>query len=166
MTTKKPILPRVVPYVIQPLGPADRDRIIQHLVSLDEGDRSLRFGVACDAEVLARYVAGIDFESSSVLGAAKADGSLIGVAHIALVESIAELGISVSRGQRQKGVAGALAAAALREAQRMGAHEFRFESAATNAGMRRLALQLGMRVSADGSELLARRSLVVPDVRA
>lgn len=159
MKTKKRILPRAVPYVIQPLGPRDRERILHHLGSLDVGDRSLRFGVACDDEALARYVAAIDFESGSVLGAAAADGSLVGVAHIALRDAVAELGISVSPGRRQQGVAGALAAAALGEAQRMGAREFRFEAAASNAGMRRLARQLGMHVRAEGTDLLARRSL-------
>ena len=166
MKTEKPDVPRVVPFAIQRLGPADRERILRHLASLDEGDRSLRFGVAHDADALARYVAGIDFETSSVLGAVLTDGSLIGVAHIALSDAVAELGISVLPGQRQKGVAGALAGAALREAQRMGAIEFRFESAVSNAGMRRLARQLDMHISADGPDLLAHRPLGVPDARA
>lgn len=166
MKTNKPIVPRVVPYVIQPLGPEDRERILRHLMSLDEGDRFLRFGVAHDADALARYVDAIDFDSSSVLGAALADGSLIGLAHIALVGAVAELGISVSASQRQRGVAGALAGAALREAQRLGAREFRFESAASNTGMRKLARQLGMQVNAEGADLVAQRSLVAPGVPA
>lgn len=161
MKTEKPNVPRMVTFAIQRLGPPDRERILRHLISLDEGDRSLRFGVAHDADALARYVDGIDFDASSVLGAALTDGSLIGIAHIALSDAVAELGISVSPGQRQKGVAGALAGAALREAQRLGAIEFRFESAASNAGMRRLARQLGMRISAEGPDLFAHRPLGV-----
>ncbi|MGZ8274509.1 MAG: GNAT family N-acetyltransferase [Burkholderiaceae bacterium] len=166
MKMKEPVVRRVAAYVVQSLTPQDRARILRHLMSLDDGDRWLRFGVAHDADALARYVAAIDFDSSSVLGAALTDGSLIGVAHIALRDAVAELGISVSPGQRQNGVAGALAAAALREAQRMGAQEFRFESSASNAGMRRLARQLGMHISAQGAELVAQRSVGAADPQA
>ena len=159
MTTNQPALSRVAPYVIQPLGPADRPRILAHLLALDADDRRLRFGAGGDAEVVARYVSAIDFDTGSVLGACAPDGSLLGVAHVARGGTTADLGISVVPGARQQGVAGALAAAALREARRTGAREFRFDSSATNAGMRHLARQLGMHVCAEGTELVACRML-------
>lgn len=159
MKTTQSKTPRVDPYVVQPLGADDRPRIVQHLLALDGSDRFLRFRASTHADLIARYVDGIDFDAGVVLGAVTPDRALIGVAHIALDAGVAELGISVATEQRQKGVAGALAAAGLREAQRLGARQFRFASAATNDGMRRLAQQLGMIVSAEGSEMTAHRSL-------
>jgi len=150
--------PRVEPYVIEQLGADDRPRILEHLLSLDEAGRAVRFGVATDAEIIERYVASIDFDRGRVLGAVGPDGALLGLGHIAVSGESAELGLSVSSAQRRRGVAGALTRAALREADRLGAREFRFHYSATNMAMRRLAVQFGMQVSTDGSELIARRT--------
>ena len=141
------------------LHAADRDRIHAHLLALDPADRFLRFGAATDADGIARYVAGIAFAGNSVLGVEDEDGALIALGHLALHEDYAELGISVSSGHRQRGIGRALAAAALRVAESTDAAEFRFHFAATNDAMRRLAQQLGMDVSAEGSDLIARRAL-------
>ena len=144
--------------MIAQLNAEDRPRVLEHLLSLDEAGRASRFGVATDAEVVERYVASIDFDSDRVLGAVAPDGALVGLAHIAVRGATAELGLSVSSAQRRRGVAGALTRAALREADRIGAREFRFHYSSTNIPMRRLAAQFGMRVSPDGSELIARRT--------
>jgi RimJ/RimL family protein N-acetyltransferase len=143
--------PRVEPYVIAPLNAEDRPRVVEHLLSLDEAGRSSRFGVATDPEIIARYVASIDFDSDRVLGAVAPDGALVGLAHIAVRGATAELGLSVSSAQRRRGVAGALTRAALRERDRVGAREFRFHYSSANIAMRRLAEQFGMRVSTEGS---------------
>ncbi len=153
--------PVVGAYAVLRLDPADRPRILQHLLELAESDRRLRFGASMDDLAIARYVERIDFDSAAVLGAMAADGSLAGVAHVALTGSAAELGISVSDRQRQRGVGAALGTAALRAARELGARELRLHSAATNVPMRRLAERLGMDVCMDGSEMLARRALEV-----
>lgn len=129
-------------------------------MALDGPDRTLRFGVISDADAVARYIAAIDFECSTVLGATERDSdALVGLAHVALADGVADLGLSVASDARRRGVGRALAAAALREAQRLDAVEFRFDGATANTGMRRLAKHLGMRVDADGSEFVARRLL-------
>jgi RimJ/RimL family protein N-acetyltransferase len=148
-----------IPYVVQRLGAHDRGLMLEHLLALDDGDRSLRFGVATDAEAIARYVDAIDFDRGTVLGARAPDGALAGLAHVALGDSMADLGLSVVPEHRERGVASALAAAALREAQRLRADELRVHCAATNAGMRRIAARLGMEFSTEGSEVVARRRL-------
>lgn len=150
---------RVTPYVVHRLSSTEREAITAHLIALDDHDRSLRFGVATDAAAVARYVDAIDFEQGMVLGAMTAAGALAGVAHLALDGTIAEVGLSVRPGDRQRGVAAALAAAALREAGRLGADELRIHCTASNRGMRRIAERLGMDITADGSDLLARRRL-------
>ncbi len=151
--------PRVPSYAIRQLGASDPPRALAHLLALDAADRVLRFGVATDDAAIARYVDSIAFDSQAALGAIDADGALIGFAHVPVIGNVAELGLSVTRGHRRRGVALALAAAALRAAERAGAGEFRFHSAASNDGMRRLAQQLGMALDVEGSELIARRLL-------
>ena len=159
MEIKKLAKPRVLPYVIERLGDGNRADVRAHLLALDAADRALRFGVTSDADAVERYVARLDFERDVFLGARARDSALVGLAHVALVDGIADLGVSVSGHARRSGVAAALAHAALREAQRRGASEFRFDFVAGNAGMRRLARQLAMTVSRDGNEFLARRAL-------
>lgn len=156
MNKKNAADPRVPPYVIKPLAPADRPRVLAHLLKLDEADRSLRFGVVADEAAIARYVDSIAFDGRSALGVADTRGALIGFAHVPFDNGIAELGISIDRGRRQRGIALALTTAALRGAQAAGAREFRFHCAASNEGMRRLAQHLGMAIEADGSDITAR----------
>jgi RimJ/RimL family protein N-acetyltransferase len=151
---------------VSPLGPADRGRMLAHLLALAPADRALRFGFVSDDAAIARYVAAIDFDGSVVLGVADLGGALVGMAHVAFEGDVAELGLSVAAGARRRGVGNALARAALRAAERRGAREFRFDCAASNVGMRRLAEQLGMPVVADGSQSIARRQLVPPRVMA
>jgi RimJ/RimL family protein N-acetyltransferase len=148
-----------IPYVVQRLGAQDRAPMLEHLLALDDADRAMRFGVATDADAIARYVDAIDFDRGTVLGARAPDGTLAGLAHVAVGDATADLGLSVLAEHRQRGVASALAAAALREAQRLRADEFRLHCAATNAGMRRIATRLGMEFSTEGSDVLARRRL-------
>jgi RimJ/RimL family protein N-acetyltransferase len=159
MTMNAPGKPRVGTYVIMPLPAAERPRILQHFLALDEADRALRFGVASDDDAVRRYVEGIDFDDSAVLGVADADGTLIGVAHLAFGRGAAELGLSIAPAARQRGLGRALSAAALDVAQERGAREFRLHCSASNDGMRRLAEILGMETTSEGSDLIARRLL-------
>lgn len=47
---------------IRSLGPRHHDRIVAHLLSLDEGDRYLRFGYPATDAQIARYVDTLDFD--------------------------------------------------------------------------------------------------------
>lgn len=133
--------------------------MLEHLLALDNTDRSMRFGISTDGDAVARYLDSIDFDMGAVLGARAPEGILAGLAHVALGDSTADLGLSVLAQHRQRGVASTLAAAALREAQRLQADELRVHCAATNAAMRRIAARLGMDVSAEGSDVIACRRL-------
>jgi RimJ/RimL family protein N-acetyltransferase len=148
-----------IPYVVERLAPLQREVVLDHLLALDERGRALRFGIASDADAVRRYIDSIDFEHSPVLGARTPDGRWLGIAHLAIDGGTAELGISVAEAARRLGIGAALATAALREAERAGAREFRFDYATDNAGMAKLARRLGMRVNRDGSEFIARRPL-------
>ena len=160
MNTKKSGDLRVDPYAITLLPATDRTRILQHFLALDESDRALRFGVASDDDAVRRYVDGIDFDESAVLAASDGDGTLIGVAHLAFGGEAAELGLSIAPTARERGLGLALSTAALRTAEARGAREFRLHCSASNVGMRRLAESLGMETTTEGSDLIARRTLV------
>ncbi len=162
MKTKKREGPRVPAYAIVPLSSEDVPRLLHHFLALDEADRALRFGVASDDDAVRRYVTGIDFAHSAVLAASAPDGTLDGVAHLALSDDVAEIGLSIAGHARGRGLGRALSVAALSAARRRGAREFRLHCAANNAGMRRLVEILGMQVTADGSDLIARLSLRAP----
>jgi RimJ/RimL family protein N-acetyltransferase len=136
-----------------------KPQVLEHLLRLEPHDRRLRFGVARSGHDLARYVASIDDAHDILLGAVTSSGDLLGVAHMAVERGVAELGLSVDGRARRRGVGVALANEALREARRSGAHEFRFDCAADNAGMRAIAERLQMEFERDGAEVIARRTL-------
>lgn len=74
-----------------------------------------------------------------------------------LERGVGELGVSVAPRGRRRGIGVALARHALPEAKRAGAREFRFEYAADNDAMLRIAAALRMRLTRCGSEVSARR---------
>jgi hypothetical protein len=53
---------------IRSLGPRHRDRIVAHLMTLDERSRYLRFGYPAQDAHINRYVDTIDFEHDEVFG--------------------------------------------------------------------------------------------------
>jgi GNAT superfamily N-acetyltransferase len=150
---------------VRRLGSHERDRIRQHLLALDDADRAVRFGTAAGDDAIARYVETLDFGRDTLLGVRAPGGALLGLAHVALAGGTAELGLSVSAGARSRGLGRALAEAALAEAIRCGASEFRFDCSAANAGMRALAAHLGMPVVDDGGHSVARLPLRAPDTQ-
>src|SRR6476619_3265740 len=68
---------------IRSLGPRHRERIVAHLVSLDERSRYLRFGYAANDAQIRRYVDTLDFEHDEVFGIFNRRLELIALAHLA-----------------------------------------------------------------------------------
>ena len=68
---------------IRSLGPRHRERIVAHLVALDERSRYLRFGYAASEAQIARYVDTLDFEHDEVFGIFNRRLDLIAMAHLA-----------------------------------------------------------------------------------
>ena len=155
-------------FSIHRLTRTGKPQILEHLMRLDPSDRRRRFGLPRDGSDLARYVAAIDDVRDVILGAVTASGELLGVAHLAIEGDVAELGLTVDRRARRRGVGLALAQRSLLEAQRAGAREFRFDCAADNDGMRAIADRLQMEFDRDGVDAVARRAVtpVVPEALA
>ena len=149
---------KTLPAVTQ-LTRRDHARVLRHFAGLSTEDRRIRFGSGRSTEGIGRYVDRIDFERHCVLGATAACGELVGVAHLPIEHGVGELGVSVNPRGRRRGIGVALARRALAEAQRAGAREFRFDYAADNQAMRRIAVSLRMTLTRFGSEVSARLPL-------
>lgn len=89
-------------------GAADAPRIRAHLLALDTDDRLLRFGHGIRDEGIAAYVAALDFARDHVHGLCTAQGAILALAHVALRDGEIDFGLSVSPGQRQRGLGRAL----------------------------------------------------------
>jgi RimJ/RimL family protein N-acetyltransferase len=155
---KQNSLPSTPGLTVRRLTSADRTAVREHLLSLPPADRRLRFGHG-SVEPIGRYVDAIDFDRQHVIGAFAPQGELVALAHLPIVQGVAELGVSVSPRHRHRRLGLMLARRALEAAARAGAREFRFEFAPANEPMRRIAHALGLDVRRDGTELAARRRL-------
>src|SRR6218665_3946602 len=68
---------------IRSLARRHRRRIKEHLLSLSERDRYLRFGYPASDEQIGRYAMGLDFERDEVLGIFNRRLELVAMAHLA-----------------------------------------------------------------------------------
>ena len=96
------------PIPVQRLSANARRAYLAHLVALEDVDVRLRFGSRLPAPAIERYVEGIDFDRDALFGVHGAGMRLVGAAHLAFGDDLAELGLSVSPGSRRKGVGAAL----------------------------------------------------------
>src|SRR5258708_37797677 len=85
----------IMTFAIQRLNEGVRASLVAHFLALPMRDRSLRFGAALAPTVIAKYVDGIDFDRDAVLGLHDDRLALVGVAHVAFVDDLAEVGLSV-----------------------------------------------------------------------
>ncbi|MEI7446342.1 MAG: GNAT family N-acetyltransferase [Burkholderiales bacterium] len=138
-----------MPHLVHVLGVADRDALHQHFAALEPGDLRMRFGRQPDAGWLRLYVEGIDFARDAVLGVR--DGArLAGVAHVALFDGAAELGLSVLPSHRRRGIASALFDRGVLHARNRGIVELFIHCLSENQAMRHIARNAGMRILVEG----------------
>ena len=93
---------------VQRLDERVRGALLAHFLALTPEDRRLRFGSSLSADGIAMYVDGIDFERDAVFAVHDDSLVLVGVAHLALGDDHAELGLSVLPAHRGRGVGSAL----------------------------------------------------------
>jgi GNAT superfamily N-acetyltransferase len=96
--------PNLALHPMRRFGAADAPRIHAHLLALDTDDRLLRFGHGIRDEGIAAYVAALDFARDHVHGLGTVQGGILALAHVALREGEIDFGLSVSPGQRQRGL--------------------------------------------------------------
>lgn len=145
---------------IRSLGPRHRDRICAHLISLDEGDRYLRFGYPATDAQISRYVDMLDFDQDEVFGIFNRRLELIAMAHLAHPSApanpargtMAEFGVSVLRKARGRGFGARLFEHAVLHARNRGVQMLFVHALSENTAMLKIARNAGATVERDGPE--------------
>jgi GNAT superfamily N-acetyltransferase len=145
---------------IRSLGPRHRERVVAHLVALDERARYLRFGYPANDAQIARYVDTIDFEHDEVFGIFNRRLQLIANAHLAYRpadpargrEASAEFGVSVLPQARRRGFGRRLFEHAMLHARNRGVMAIFIHALSENTAMLKIARDAGASVERDGSE--------------
>ena len=135
---------------VKQLSGGERGRLLRHFIALPQEDIYLRFGSALSAAAIASYVMYLNFERDAIFGVYGENLELIGVAHLAPNGDAAELGISVLRGQRGRGVGCALFQRAIERARNLQLKSLFVHFLAENVVMRHLARKLGLISVAQG----------------
>lgn len=145
---------------IRSLGPRHRERILAHLLALDDHSRYLRFGYAATDSHLARYVDRLDFERDEAFGIFNRRLELIAMAHLAHPSeratperpAMAEFGVSVSTRARRRGFGRRLFEHAVLHARNRGVGALFIHALSENTAMLKIARDAGAKVHRDGSE--------------
>ena len=144
---------------IQRLNEGIRATLVAHFLALPMKDRRLRFGTALAPAVIAAYVDGIDFIRGAVFGVHDDRLALVGVAHVAIEDDLAELALSVLPMHRGRGVGGALFKRAMVHARNRCIPRLFMVFRSENAPIMRIAQRFGMRIVARGGEARAHLQL-------
>ena len=83
----------------------DKEKLIEHLCSLKDEDRRLRFGGLSTDEYIASYVDKSMNDSDSRWFGCLSHGKVVSACHVAIYNGEAELGCSVDKDYRGKGLA-------------------------------------------------------------
>ncbi|RMX15028.1 GNAT family N-acetyltransferase [Vandammella animalimorsus] len=157
---------------IRALGPTHREQILEHLLSLTERDRYLRFGYpASDAQVR-RYVEGLDFQRDEIYGIHNRKLELIAMAHLAFdpptpgKPRAAEFGVSVLSKYRGRSLGAKLYDRAMMHARNEGVEIMYIHALSENAPMLKIARNAGATVHREGSESEAYLKLPKPNLNS
>ncbi|MFG6416257.1 GNAT family N-acetyltransferase [Roseateles sp. DC23W] len=145
---------------IRSLARRHRRRIVDHLLSLSERDRYLRFGYAASDEQIRKYAQGIDFARDEVLGIFNRRLQLVALAHLAYAQPLpgpshrrmAEFGVSVLDEARGHGLGRRLFDTAALHARNRGIDTMFIHALSENRPMLRIAAAAGASVERDGGE--------------
>jgi GNAT superfamily N-acetyltransferase len=161
----EPATPKSVVVPIRSIGPAQVDRVVEHLLALEPHDRYLRFGYAASDEHVRRYVDQINFDRDELFGIFNRKLDLIALAHLAFsvdpqYNSCAEFGVSVAKAARGRGFGGRLFERAVMHARNEGVLMLFIHALTENTAMLKIARNAGSVIERDGSESEAH--LVLP----
>jgi ribosomal protein S18 acetylase RimI-like enzyme len=145
---------------VRSLGPRHRDRILAHLLALDERSRYLRFGYAANDGHIARYADTLDFEHDEVFGVFNRRLDLVAMAHLAYRpidttrgrEAAAEFGVSVLPATRRRGFGRRLFEHAMLHSRNRGVRMLFIHALSENVAMLKIARNAGATIERDGSE--------------
>src|SRR4029450_13061720 len=138
--------------VTHELLPAEREKLLAHLITLEPEDRRLRFGHVTSDARLRQYVEGIDFARDAVFVVTDAELAVVGAAHVARGDDHAELGVSVATQARGRGVGAALLDRSANRARTWGLSVLFMACLAENEAMLRLARKQSLKVAVSTGE--------------
>jgi GNAT superfamily N-acetyltransferase len=142
-------------FAIQRLNEGVRASLVAHFLALPMKDRRLRFGAPLAPEVIAAYVDEIDFDRDAVLGLHDDRLALVGVAHLAFVDNLAEVGLSVLPAHRGRGVGSALFKRAVAHSRSRCIPMLFMQFLSGNVPIMRIARKFGMAIVAGGRDVNA-----------
>jgi GNAT superfamily N-acetyltransferase len=157
---------------VRSLAPRHRERILAHLIALDDNDRHLRFGYAASDDRIADYVAQLDFDRDEVFGIFNRKLELVAMAHLAChslghsapVKHMAEFAVSVRGHARGRGYGARLFDHAAMHARNRGIEILFIHALSENTAMLRIARSAGATIERDGSESEAYLKLAPDDL--
>ena len=155
---------------IRSLSARQRPRIVNHLMTLSESDRYLRFGYAASDAQLTHYADLIDFEQDEVFGIFDRRLRLLAMAHLAQLPlrkdsqvREAEFGVSVLAHARGRGYGTRLFEHAVLHARNRHIDTLVVHAMSENTPMLSIARRAGASVVRDGGDALARLQLPPDD---
>ena len=146
---------------VRTLGEHHRSRVLEHLLTLDEQDRHLRFGHVASDEQIGRYTEQLDFGRDEIFGIFDSQLVLVAMAHLAFDSGagLAEFGVSVFPHLRARGIGARLFSHAVTHARNRGAHSMAIHIARENTAMLSIVRRAGAQISFDGADAVAQLGL-------
>jgi GNAT superfamily N-acetyltransferase len=137
------------------LDSTHRGQLAAHLLALDRDDRANRFLSTVSDDHVHRYVDGIGDARDVLIGALQGQ-QLVALAHAAVYfeggELVSEVGVSVDKDFRRKGLGKRLLHAALAAAKRFKVLRVHVIFRSDNVAMRALTRAMGARIDCQGAE--------------
>jgi RimJ/RimL family protein N-acetyltransferase len=142
---------------IREIGERYRPQVLQHLLSLGEHDRYLRFGFAANDWQIENYVDKLNFRRDQVFGIFNRKLELIAMAHLAYPEDFAtagfaEFGVSVAPHARGRGYGSRLFDRAAIHAVNDDVKTLYIHALTENTAMLKIARKAGAVIERSGSE--------------
>jgi GNAT superfamily N-acetyltransferase len=131
-------------FAVQRLNESLRAALVAHFLALPMRDRSLRFCASLAPELIKAYVDRIDFDHDAVFGVHDHRHVLVGVAHLAFTEDLAEVALSVLPAHRDRGVGSALFEGAVAHARNRRVPRLFMQFLSGNAPIMHIAQKFGM----------------------
>lgn len=130
----------------------DRDKLTDHLQSLQGEDRRLRFGMAVTDEYIEKYVkTTCDVRNNKWFGV-EVEGKIVAACHAAIIDEAAELGCSVVEEYRGHGLAQGMFDRAVTWLRSKGITDVCMHCLSENGAMKHIARKNDMVVISDHGE--------------
>jgi GNAT superfamily N-acetyltransferase len=151
---------------VQRLNEHARNDVVAHFLSLSAEDRRLRFGTPLSAEAITSYVDRIDFERDAAFAVHDDSLLVVGIAHVALSDDHAELGLSVLPAHRGRGVGSALFERGAQHARNRYVRTLFMHCLRENAAVVHIAQRFGMQIVTDSGDADAHLELLPASARS